>query len=132
MEVHPPDDEPVPFSFLNEYNGVTLAGGQVPCHMTRTNPRTHQIITENQHLNRHVMEEITGPRWVELGRVCCHGNLFRYCPSIESKIIRFGDKPHQIWLEPEGIHVHTCTAYMLHTYDYLKNCSLSLSLSLSL
>lgn len=68
MEVHPPDDEPVPFSFLNEYNGVTLAGGQVPCHMTHTNPQTHQIITENQHLNRHVMEEVTGPRWVELGR----------------------------------------------------------------
>ncbi|XP_019854087.1 PREDICTED: protein MTO1 homolog, mitochondrial-like [Amphimedon queenslandica] len=87
-----PDKDPVPFSFLNEYNGVTLASEQLLCYLTQTNSLTHRIITENEHLNKHILDEVTPPR---------------YCPSIESKVARFGDKPHQVWLEPEGFESTT-------------------------
>ena len=88
LQIHKGDDLPVAFSFLN--NMVWLEREnipQLPCHMTHTNDKIHQIILDNMHQNRHVTEEITGPR---------------YCPSIESKVIRFGSRHHQIWLEPEG------------------------------
>lgn len=81
------DDPPVPFSFSNR--GVLLK--QVPCYITYTNPKTHQIIRsglDRSPLYCGVIKGI-GPR---------------YCPSIEDKIVRFPDKDqHQIFLEPMGL-----------------------------
>lgn len=86
LQAHYGDDPPVPFSFINQKVWLD-AKDQLPCHMTYTSSAVRDIIKSNLHVNRHVTEEITGPR---------------YCPSIESKILRFGEKTHQIWLEPEG------------------------------
>ncbi len=85
------DDEPVPFSLLTERINVP----QIACGVTRTMPATHRIIREN--LTRSALFgghiEGVGPR---------------YCPSIEDKIERFGDRDgHQIFLEPEGLDDHT-------------------------
>ena len=81
------DDPPVPFSFSNKR--VLLR--QVPCYITYTNPKTHQIIRsglDRSPLYCGVIKGI-GPR---------------YCPSIEDKIVRFPDKDqHQIFLEPMGL-----------------------------
>jgi len=89
LPIHDGDDTPSAFSFLNEKVWLERENiPQLPCHMTHTNEKIHQIILDNMHQNRHVTEEVTGPR---------------YCPSIESKILRFGSRTHQIWLEPEGL-----------------------------
>ncbi|XP_074642568.1 5-taurinomethyluridine-[tRNA] synthase subunit MTO1, mitochondrial-like [Tubulanus polymorphus] len=85
------DDPPVPFSFLNEKVWINAAD-QVKCYLTHTNEQVAKLIRENNHLNIHVMQETSGPR---------------YCPSIESKILRFEGRSHQIWLEPEGIESNT-------------------------
>jgi tRNA uridine 5-carboxymethylaminomethyl modification enzyme len=87
-----PGDRPTPvFSFL----GVTTEHpAQTDCHITRTNERSHEIITASLHrspLYRGVIEGV-GPR---------------YCPSIEDKVVRFADRPsHQIFVEPEGLNSH--------------------------
>ena len=91
LEMQPGDADPVLFSFLSR--GVEAP--QVSCGITHTNPRTHEIIEKN--LTRSAMYgghiEGVGPR---------------YCPSIEDKIVRFGEKnSHQIFLEPEGVTDHT-------------------------
>jgi tRNA uridine 5-carboxymethylaminomethyl modification enzyme len=85
-EVQPGDDVPQPFSFLTE----RIHCDQLPCWITYTNPAVHELIRAN--LDRAPMYtgqiQSTGPR---------------YCPSIETKIVRFADKPrHQLFLEPEG------------------------------
>ncbi|BFZ62375.1 Mitochondrial Translation Optimization [Saitoella coloradoensis] len=81
------DEPPRPFSFMNTEVAVTTAD-QLPCWMTRTNEATHEIIRNNLDKSIHIRETVKGPR---------------YCPSIESKIIRFASKDsHRIWLEPEG------------------------------
>lgn len=80
------DSPPKPFSFSTK----RLKQRQIPCHITYTNRRTHQIILDN--LDK-------SPLFT--GKIKSTG--VRYCPSIEDKIVRFGDKErHQIFLEPEG------------------------------
>jgi tRNA uridine 5-carboxymethylaminomethyl modification enzyme len=81
------DNNPVPFSFSNE----RVMQPQIPCHITYTNRRTHEIIRAAIHRSPMYSGVIKskGPR---------------YCPSIEDKIVRFADKDrHQIFLEPEGL-----------------------------
>ena len=71
LEMNQGDDPPVPFSFLNEKVWLERENrDQLPCHITHTNDKVNQIILDNMHQNRHVTEEVTGPR---------------YCPSVESK-----------------------------------------------
>ena len=81
------DNPPKPFCYLNDKVWID-PDDQLTCHLTYTNDAAHKILLDNMHLNRHVSEEVTGPR---------------YCPSIESKVLRFGGRPHQVWLEPEGL-----------------------------
>ncbi|XP_069100063.1 protein MTO1 homolog, mitochondrial isoform X3 [Pleurodeles waltl] len=87
LERHTADNPAVPFSFLNDSVWIQPEE-QLPCHLTYTSPRVEQIIRENLHLNSHVKETTRGPR---------------YCPSIESKVLRFPNRVHQLWLEPEGL-----------------------------
>ncbi len=80
------DRRPSPFSFRTKVMNVL----QVPCHITYTNARTHEIIRGN--LDR-------SPLYA--GRI--RGIGPRYCPSIEDKVVRFADRGrHQLFLEPEG------------------------------
>ncbi len=80
------DDPPVPFSF----SSTKITQKQIPCHITYTNSRTHEIIRSALHRS---------PMYS--GAIKSRGP--RYCPSIEDKIVRFADKErHQIFLEPEG------------------------------
>lgn len=91
LEEQPGDDDPIPFSTLTD----KIETPQIPCHITRTTPETHRIIREN--LSRSAMYS---------GEIKGRGP--RYCPSIEDKIVRFGDRDgHQIFLEPEGLDDHT-------------------------
>ncbi|KAK3322342.1 glucose inhibited division protein A-domain-containing protein [Apodospora peruviana] len=81
----PGDDPPRPFSYLNDTVSVK---DQLLCHATYTNTATHDIVRSNLDKTIHIRETVKGPR---------------YCPSLESKIIRFSDKDrHMVWLEPEG------------------------------
>jgi tRNA uridine 5-carboxymethylaminomethyl modification enzyme len=87
LEAQPGDDPPVPFSFLT----TRIETPQVACHITTTTPAGHALIRENLHRSPMYSGQIesTGPR---------------YCPSIEDKVVRFGDRDqHQIFLEPEGL-----------------------------
>lgn len=85
LVVHRGEEPPMPFSYLNK--NVTVQD-QLRCWMTATNSATHDIIRENLDKSIHIRETVKGPR---------------YCPSLESKIIRFAHKSsHTIWLEPEG------------------------------
>jgi tRNA uridine 5-carboxymethylaminomethyl modification enzyme len=87
LHVQHGDESPIPFSFSSR--GIVQR--QVPCHITYTNDRTHEIIRSAVHRS---------PMYS--GTIKSRGP--RYCPSIEDKIVRFADKArHQIFLEPEGL-----------------------------
>ena len=89
MEIQP-GEKPTPWMSL--YNRPKKHQKQIPCYITRTNQKTHKIIEENTHLSAMFSGNIPG-----IGP--------RYCPSIEDKVSRFGDKDsHQIFIEPEGIN----------------------------
>ncbi len=87
LELQPGDEPPEPFSVLT----TRIANPQVECGITRTTSATHAIIRANVHRSPMYSGQIKsrGPR---------------YCPSIEDKIVRFGERDgHQIFLEPEGL-----------------------------
>lgn len=85
LEAQHGDDPPMPFSYL--HNSVAVKD-QLVCYGTYTNEKSHQIIRDNLEKSIHIRETVKGPR---------------YCPSLESKVIRFTNKDrHLIWLEPEG------------------------------
>lgn len=91
LEQQEADAEPIPFSLLTDQIRVP----QITCGITRTTLETHRIIRDN--LQRSAMYS---------GKI--EGVGPRYCPSIEDKINRFGDRDgHQIFLEPEGVEDHT-------------------------
>jgi len=87
LQMQPGDYPPEPFSMLTS----KIENRQVECGITRTTEATHQVIRDNIH--RSAMYS---------GRIESRGP--RYCPSIEDKIVRFGERNgHQIFLEPEGL-----------------------------
>jgi tRNA uridine 5-carboxymethylaminomethyl modification enzyme len=87
VEMQPGDDPPEPFSMLTE----RIENRQIQCGITRTTSATHDIIRANVHLSPMYSGQI-------------HSRGPRYCPSIEDKIVRFGERDgHQIFLEPEGL-----------------------------
>jgi tRNA uridine 5-carboxymethylaminomethyl modification enzyme len=91
LEIQEGDKDPKPFSFLNE----SIGRQQIPCWITYTNERIHKLLRDN--LDRAPLYtgqiKSTGPR---------------YCPSIESKIVRFAEKKrHQVFLEPEQEEIST-------------------------
>ena len=90
MQVQNGDEKIVPFSFETEKIEID----QVPCYLTYTNEETHRIINENMERSPLYTGDVVG-----VGP--------RYCPSIETKVMRFADKPqHQIFMEPEGLHTN--------------------------
>ncbi len=86
MDVQPGDEPVTPFSFMTD----TPPTNKINCYLTWTNEKTHEIIRRNLHRATMFTGQI-------------NGTGARYCPSIETKIVRFADKDrHQIFLEPEG------------------------------
>ena len=87
LEAQPGETPPVPFSYLNDTVAVKE---QLCCYGTETNTASHNIVRAYLDQSIHIRETVKGPR---------------YCPSLESKVIRFQDKDkHKIWLEPEGFN----------------------------
>ena len=87
LQVQHGDESPIPFSFSND----RVTQRQIPCYVTYTNSKTHEIIRAAIHRS---------PMYS--GTIKSRGP--RYCPSIEDKIVRFAERQrHQIFLEPEGL-----------------------------
>ncbi len=86
FEPQPPDEDPVPFSFATD----RIDQPQIQCHIGYTTRSVHNAIRENLHRSPLYSGQIQG-----VGP--------RYCPSIEDKVVKFGEKDrHQLFLEPEG------------------------------
>ena len=91
LEMQSGDNPPEPFSILT----AKIENQQIECGITRTTESTHKIIRDNVHRS---------PMYS--GQIASRGP--RYCPSIEDKIVKFGERDgHQIFLEPEGLDDHT-------------------------
>jgi tRNA uridine 5-carboxymethylaminomethyl modification enzyme len=91
LEMQPGDNPPEPFSIFT----TQVENPQIECGITRTSESTHKIIRDNVHRS---------PMYS--GQIASRGP--RYCPSIEDKIVKFGERDgHQIFLEPEGLDDHT-------------------------
>ncbi len=91
LEMQSGDEPPEPFSMLTS----RIDNPQIQCGITRTSKATHKIIRDNVHRS---------PMYS--GQIASRGP--RYCPSIEDKIVKFGERDgHQIFLEPEGLDDHT-------------------------
>lgn len=91
LDMQAGDEEPVLFSELSD----GLVNAQIECGITRTNHQTHKIIEENLLKSAVYSGQIKG-----VGP--------RYCPSIEDKIVRFGERDgHQVFLEPEGLNARS-------------------------
>jgi tRNA uridine 5-carboxymethylaminomethyl modification enzyme len=87
LEMQPGDEPPEPFSALTD----RIANPQIECAITRTTEATHAVIKANVHRSP-----------IYSGQIQSRGP--RYCPSVEDKIVRFGERDgHQIFLEPEGL-----------------------------
>lgn len=82
-----PDEFSHPFSFMNDEVWLPV-NRQVSCFTTKTGSPLKSKILDTLHLNAHVAEEVKGPR---------------YCPSIESKILKFPNRSHTLWIEPEEL-----------------------------
>ena len=121
MELQPGDETPEPFSFRTEHS----LNNRAVCYLTYTNEETHRIIKENLHRSPMYDGTISG-----VGP--------RYCPSIETKIVRFADKPrHQLFIEPCGMDTEEMyiqgfssslpedvQLQMLHTIPGLENAEM--------
>ncbi|KTW25616.1 tRNA uridine 5-carboxymethylaminomethyl modification enzyme GidA [Pneumocystis carinii B80] len=79
------DEPPVPFSYLHTEDNIK---NKILCYSTYTTEETHRIIRDSLKESILMQKDVKGPR---------------YCPSIETKVIRFPSRNHHIWLEPEGI-----------------------------
>ncbi len=107
LSVQHGDSEIVPFSFMTP----SIEIDQVPCHLTYTNAKTHEIIMQNIEKSAMYSGNIEG-----VGP--------RYCPSIEDKVVRFADRSrHQIFIEPEGLDTDEM---------YIQGMSSSLPLSVQI
>ncbi|XP_051530435.1 protein MTO1 homolog, mitochondrial-like [Myxocyprinus asiaticus] len=82
-----PDSKPTPFSFMNTHTHCKPEE-QLPCYLTYTTAGVERMVRESIQNNSHIQQDTKGPR---------------YCPSIESKVLRFPGRQHQVWLEPEGL-----------------------------
>jgi tRNA uridine 5-carboxymethylaminomethyl modification enzyme len=92
-EIQYPDDKPEPFSFSTDAEHF-VPMGHIPCWITHTTLKTHEVIRNNL-------------KYSPLYGGAIKGVGPRYCPSIEDKVVRFADKErHQLFLEPEGLHTN--------------------------